>query len=154
MAESDKDLNKRLTDVTAVDIMSRFPVTIKETASLDMAAELMMRFRISGLPVISGQGEIVGIITATDLFRLMGEHEAGAPAGSKVSPESLRVGQVMSKNVHTIKQETTLKEMIQLMFGKNVHTMPVVESGEIVGVVGRRDVLNAYYYTPRSQKNG
>jgi CBS domain-containing protein len=51
----------------------------------------------------------------------------------------------MSRNVCTIWKETTLREMIRLMFEKNIHTMPVVEGDELVGIVGRRDVLNTYY---------
>jgi CBS domain-containing protein len=132
-------------EITAVDIMSKFPVTIKEDVPLLAAAELMMRFKISGMPVMSLSGKLTGIITATDLFRIMGEQEEKTASGRSSSAGDLRIAEVMSKDVYTIKKDTPLQEMIRIMFGKNIHTMPVVEGDELVGIVGRRDILNTYY---------
>ncbi len=132
-------------EVTAADIMSKFPVTIKEDMSLSAAAELMMRFKISGMPVTSLSGQLTGIITVTDLFRVMGQREAKIASEGAPAAGDFGIAKVMSRNVETIKRKTTLNEMIGLMFEKNIHTLPVVEDDELVGIVGRRDVLNAYY---------
>lgn len=139
----------RPSEVTAADIMSKFPVTIKEDAPLLAAAELMMRFKISGMPVMSLSGKLTGIITATDLFRIMGEQEEKSASGGTSLVGDFHIAEVMSRSVETIKKGTTLQEMIRTMFGKNIHTMPVVEEGELVGIVGRRDVLNTYYRSSR-----
>ena len=144
---------KSLENVCAADLMSKFPVTTKDFAPLSDAAELMMRFKISGLPVLSQEGKLIGIITATDLFKIMGEAQQRASLGEKSSLDDLRVGENMSRNVYIIKKEATLAEMIHLMFEKNIHTLPVVENDEMLGIVGRRDVLNAYYYNLRNAKN-
>ena len=144
---------RRLPDLTAADIMSKFPVTIREDVLLSSAAELMMRFKISGMPVMSLSGKLTGIITATDLFRIMGKQEEKDVSGGVSDVGNLRISEVMSKNVETIKKETSLKEMIRLMHGKNIHTMPVVEDGELVGIVGRRDVLNTYYRNAQASQN-
>lgn len=141
-------------EIKATDIMSKFPVTIKEDVPLSAAAELMMRFKISGMPVMSLSGKLSGIITATDLFRIMGEQEAKFESGGRRSVTPLLVSDVMSRNVLTVKKESTLQEMIRLMFSKNIHTLPVVEDDNMVGIVGRRDVLNTYYrgsHVPRNQ---
>jgi len=138
--------------ITATDIMSKFPVTIKVDMPLEAAAELMMRFKISGLPVMSLSGKITGIITATDLFRVMGEQEEKLDLGGNTSEKYFRVDEVMSRTVQIIKQGTTLHEMVRMMFELKIHTMPVVEEGELVGIVGRRDVLNAYYRSSHNSK--
>ncbi len=148
-----KHTASRPTEVTAADIMSKFPVTIKENTPLAAAAELMMRFKISGMPVLSLSGALTGIITATDLFRVMGEQEGKAPSGTASFAEDVNITEVMARRVETINKETTLREIIRLMFNKNIHTIPVVEGGELIGIVGRRDVLNAYYRSSRESKN-
>lgn len=140
-------------EVTAADLMSKFPVTIKENEPLAAAAELMMRFKISGMPVMSSSGALTGIITATDLFRIMGEQEEKAGPEGVSSARDFLTAEVMSKCVETIKKETTLREMIRVMYGKNVHTLPVMENGEMVGIVGRRDVLNTYYRSLHTAKS-
>ncbi|MBF0252754.1 MAG: CBS domain-containing protein [Candidatus Omnitrophica bacterium] len=130
-----------LKQVKAKDIMSKFAVTVEETASLTEAANLLMRFKISGLPVVDISGNLVGIITSTDLFNIMGE----TVDNLSLPKNYANVKQVMKKDVITIEEETTLIEIIQIMFQKNIHTLPVVSKGEIKGVLGRRDVFNKYY---------
>ena len=98
----------RLPDLTAADIMSKFPVTIGEDVLLSAAAELMMRFKISGMPVMSLSGKLTGIITATDLFRIMGQEEERVASGGESSVGILRISEVMSRNVETIQKTTNL----------------------------------------------
>jgi CBS domain-containing protein len=51
------------------------------------------------------------------------------------------VGQAMTPNPVTIDPETPLEEIATLMVTKNIHTLPVVEGGKVVGVVGKEDIL-------------
>src|SRR5438552_3669550 len=64
-------LERRLRNMKARDVMSRFAITIKEHETMTNLAHLMMRFKVSGVPVINKNGDICGIATATDLFNLM-----------------------------------------------------------------------------------
>ncbi|MDD5438747.1 MAG: CBS domain-containing protein [Candidatus Omnitrophica bacterium] len=137
--ERDKKLS--VNTIRAADIMSKFAITIPEDASINEAADLIMRFKISGIPVLSRNGVLAGIITATDLFRIMGE-EVDNPARPAYAST---VNSIMTKNVQTITAASTLSEIIRLMCGDNIHTLPVVDGDNIVGVVGRRDVLYRYY---------
>ncbi|MFH1768107.1 MAG: CBS domain-containing protein [Candidatus Omnitrophota bacterium] len=131
----------KLTRIKAKDIMSKFAITIQEDASLAKAAHLMMRFKISGLPVLSPEGKLTGIITATDLFRVMGE-----TAGSlNLSESASKINSVMTEEVHVINKNMSFLEIISLMCSKNIHTLPVLEGNDIVGVIGRRDVFYQYY---------
>jgi len=84
--------------------MSYHAITVNEDDSLLQAAHLMMRFKISGLPVVSKNNKIVGIITATDLFALMGKT---AHSFESSAFASLRVSNVMTETVYTIKKETS-----------------------------------------------
>ena len=135
-------IEKELKEVRAKDIMSRFAITVKGSDTLSSAAHLMIRFKVSGLPVVSAEGKIIGIITATDLFRLMGEKASSRKISSEKSD---LIRDHMTGEVYTIEEDTSLFDIIALMHGKNIHTLPVLKMGDICGIIGRRDVLYTYY---------
>jgi CBS domain-containing protein len=54
-----------------------------------------------------------------------------------------KVGDICSKKVITISEETTLTDIATIMAEKKVHILPVVQAGKVVGVVGKRDVVKA-----------
>jgi len=148
MAADMKKVEARLKAVKAKEIMSRFAITIKEHETVTNLAHLMMRFKISGVPVVSKNGEICGIVTASDLFGLMKDIVKGMDNGKNLENyPDMQVGALMTKNVVTITDETTLYEIMQIMCKKDIHTLPVmvVSKKEIIGVIGRRDILNAFY---------
>ncbi len=135
-----------LKKILARDVMSRFAITVKEDSSLLNAAHLMMRFKISGLPVMSHEGKISGIITASDLFRMMGEivvHDVIVQ--NSLYKGNIMVKDVMTKDVVVVDKTTSFFDIVNTMYGKNIHTLPVVENNEIVGIIGRRDVINSFY---------
>ncbi len=148
MAIDIKKVEAKLKSIKAKDIMSRFAITIKEHQTVMNLAHLTMRFKISGVPVVTKNGEICGIVTATDLFNLMKDIIKNMDDGKNLENYPDRqVGAFMTKDVVTITEETTLYEIMKIMCTKNIHTLPVmvVSKKEIVGVIGRRDILNAFY---------
>ncbi|HNX90510.1 MAG TPA: CBS domain-containing protein [Candidatus Omnitrophota bacterium] len=138
--------DEHLHRISAKDIMARFAITVNEDSYLLSVAHLMMRFRISGLPVLSRSGEIVGIITATDLFRSIGEYiSKGNASDFFVKTSKEKVKDVMTREVHHVTPDTSFMELIKIMHNKNIHTLPVIDKGEIVGIIGRRDVINTFF---------
>lgn len=143
-----KKIEERLKSIKAVHIMSRFAITTKDNESVSNLAHVMMRFKISGVPVVDKNGEICGIVTATDLFSLMRNIVQDIETGEDHrSYKDLKVEQIMTKDVVNITEETSLYEIVRIMCIKNIHTLPVmvVSKKEIVGVIGRRDIINAFY---------
>ena len=65
------ELNYLLATLKIERIMTRNPITISDEATIREAAQLMMDNKISGLPVLNRQGKVVGIITESDIFRLV-----------------------------------------------------------------------------------
>ena len=148
MAIDIKKVEAKLKAVKAKEIMSRFAITIKENETVTNLAHLMMRFKISGVPVVSKNGEICGIVTATDLFNLMKNVFKNMDDGKNVEDyPDMQVGGFMTKDVVTITEETSLYDIMKIMCERNIHTLPVmvVSRKEIIGVIGRRDILNAFY---------
>ena len=65
------DVLQRLKLIKAEDIMTKKVITTTPDTHLADIAEMLIKYRISGLPVIDGQGKLIGIVTASDLFILM-----------------------------------------------------------------------------------
>jgi CBS domain-containing protein len=65
------ELNYLLAKLKLSEIMTRKPVTVSPNATIGEGAQLMLDNKISGLPVVDGDGKLVGIITESDIFRLV-----------------------------------------------------------------------------------
>ena len=71
------ELNYLLARLQVSKIMTRNPVTISPTSTIGEAARLMLDKKVSGLPVTDEGGAVVGIITESDIFRMVVRHEWG-----------------------------------------------------------------------------
>ncbi len=68
------ELNYLLAKLKIKEIMTPDPITIREDATIEDAAQLMIDYKVSGLPVVNAQGELVGMITESDIFRMVVKH--------------------------------------------------------------------------------
>ena len=122
--------------------MTRNPVTILDTASIDDGLHLMRERKVRRLPVLDASGKMVGIVSDKDLL-----HAAPSPATSLSVYElhyllaKLTVRQVMSSPVITIGADTPLEEAARVMADNKIGGLPVVENGRLVGIVTETDVF-------------
>jgi len=122
------------------DHMNPYPRTLKPSSTLKDAARLFFTYRISGAPVLTESGEICGLITSAHLI------EAIINDVSFSTP----VKQVMTYNVITVSPENALEEAWQIP----VSRLPVVSAdNKVVGILTRRDFLNAFYTQMRQAKD-
>lgn len=143
------ELTARLKQIKAKDIMTKEVITVNKEDTLADVAELMISKRISGFPVLE-DNEIIGIITANDLFLVMDMIKTGEILKNNSSNYSQpKVSFAMSTEVITVSPEGNLDEIIGLMKYRNIHTLPVTSQNKLVGVIGRRDVFKNFYCVVR-----
>lgn len=65
------ELNYLLSQLSVADVMTDNPITVGEDETIGRAAQLMLNNMIGGLPVVNSAGDLVGIITESDIFRLV-----------------------------------------------------------------------------------
>ena len=134
------------------EIMTKDVITVYPDSFLSEVGRLLKEKRISGLPVVNLTGELVGVITMSDILRILKEvyqwqelqkKVTGLPVSSKLGKESLntKVNSVMTRDVITLEENDTLNDAIRLMFSKNIHTIPIVRDKKLVGIIGKRDVV-------------
>jgi len=143
--------------LTARDIMTREVVTIGPEASVEELAKLLEERRISGVPVLDPDRGLVGVVTQTDLVQRSRDLDLPpalnildlhlfleTPSRFQKRLEKLLGGQVkdvMTANPITLAPDTPVKEIARIMSTKGVHTLPVVEKGKLVGIVGKLDLI-------------
>uniref|UniRef100_A0A7C3ZBG8 CBS domain-containing protein n=1 Tax=Desulfobacca acetoxidans TaxID=60893 RepID=A0A7C3ZBG8_9BACT len=143
--------------LTARDIMTRKVVTIGPEASVEELAKLLEERRISGVPVLDPDRGLVGVVTQTDLVQRSRDLDLPpalnildlhlfleTPSRFQKRLEKLLGGQVkdvMTANPITLAPDTPVKEIARIMSTKGVHTLPVVEKGKLVGIVGKLDLI-------------
>ncbi|MBV9199261.1 MAG: CBS domain-containing protein [Alphaproteobacteria bacterium] len=138
----------------AADLMTSFVVTVRPDATIEYAAQLMLQYRISGLPVTDSDGAVLGIVTESDLLR---RAETGTDkrharwvslfigpgrlAQEYVHTHARKVGEVMTERVFSVGPETPVTDLVALMETKHVKRVPVVDRKRLVGIVSRADVM-------------
>jgi len=142
----------------AKDIMTRDLITVSPETDITEAAKILLDKHINGLPVVDETGKLVGIICQSDLIALQKRVRLPSvftlldtfiPVRSQKSIDkelekitATKVAQAMTTNPIVINSENTVEDIATLMVEKNLHTLPVLEGGKLVGVVGKEDVLS------------
>ena len=140
----------------AHDVMTWGTITVEPDASVTRAVRLMLQNKISGLPVVDANGQLVGMVTEGDFLRrgelgterrrprwlefLLGP---GKLATEYVQSAGQKVSQVMTLEPKTITPETPLEEVVGLMERHRIKRLPVVQDGKLVGIVSRANLLHA-----------
>ena len=139
------------------DIMTREVKTVTPETEIIQAAKLLLSERINGVPVVNQTGELVGILCQSDLiaqqksipipslFTLLDGY-IPLTLSNRLDREvekivATRVDHAMTRNPVIVNSDTDIERVAALMVEKNYHTLPVVDGGRLVGVVGKEDVL-------------
>jgi CBS domain-containing protein len=135
--------------------MTEGVVSVKPDASLREAASVLVEHRVSGLPVVDEVGEVVGVLSETDIvMKASGGREHSGylswffdsdVTGDKVAAET--VGQAMSSPALTITPDRTVHDAARLMIDERVNRLPVVRDGTLVGILTRSDIVRAFTRT-------
>ncbi|MGD1913087.1 MAG: CBS domain-containing protein [Rivularia sp. (in: cyanobacteria)] len=143
---------------TVAEVMTRDLITVKRQTPLGEAIKILAEKHISGLPVVDDAGELIGIISETDL---MWQQAGVTPPAYFMIFDSViylqnpinfqrdlhkalgqTVGEVMSKKPITISPDKPLPEAARLMRDRKIHRLPVLDnSGEIVGILTLSDII-------------
>jgi CBS domain-containing protein len=150
----------------AADVMTRNVVSIHPDASISEAAQSMVTNRISGLPVIGERGNLIGIVTESDLLRRVETGTTrrrsrwielitgpGKLASEYVQSHGRKVQDVMSPNPEVIAKDTPLEDIVAKMENKRIKRLPVVDGGQIVGIVSRANLIQALATLSRELKD-
>jgi CBS domain-containing protein len=136
------------------DVMTTNVFTAQADMALKEVATRMLEFGISGMPIVDGEGRVVGVLSETDiLFKERSApvreglvdwlvHYGEDPPAAKLSART--AGQAMTSPAVTITPRRSVAEAAELMLDLKIDRLPVVDAGELVGIVTRADLVRAF----------
>ncbi len=138
----------------AKDIMTTNVISVSEDTPVHEVVGLLLKYRISALPVVDSARKVVGIVSEGDLLRPEGASRAGTRrpwwleavfAGQPVAYEKAQgrtAGAVMTRNVITADENTPLNEIAELLERHHIKRVPVISEGRLAGIVSRANLLH------------
>ncbi len=126
------------------ELMSRDVVMIGPAESCLDAVVRMQRARVRHLPVVNREGLLVGIVTDRDLRHHLFSPRVFDTVGATavdVLLDRVRVAEIMSTKVVTVEAGSSLGHAADVMRKERVGSLPVMESGRMVGIVTEVDIL-------------
>ncbi|OGR05719.1 MAG: hypothetical protein A2511_16870 [Deltaproteobacteria bacterium RIFOXYD12_FULL_50_9] len=143
--------------LTAKDIMTKEVLTVPMDMQVEELAAIFCHKKISGVPVLNASGDLFGVVTENDLIDQTKklhiptvitildsviflekpgkfEQEIKKMAGQTVQD-------ICTRNPITVNTDTPIEELASIMADNNMHTLPVLEYGRLVGVVGKTDII-------------
>ncbi len=138
----------------AKDIMTTNVVTITPDTRVERIAGLLLERRISGVPVVDKDNQVIGIVSEDDLIRrpesgterrrswwldlLSGSEDRAA---EYIRTHGLRAEDVMTRNPVTVSEDTPIGEIAQLLERRRIKRVPVLRERELVGIISRANLL-------------
>ncbi len=141
------------------DVMTRDVITVTPETTLRELATILSEKHINGVPVVDDKGNVLGVVCESDLvnqnkplhiptvfvildsvipmenpWRLQKEFKRLA---------ATTVGDIYSKPAISISPDTDLSEVARIMSERRLYTLPVIEGGKLVGVVGKADIIRS-----------
>lgn len=146
----------------AKDVMSQPVMTVASNVPVVEAVRIMLQNKISGLPVVDGANNLVGMVTEGDLLRRTETGTlrrrprwieffvgAGKLAEEYTHAEGRRVDEVMTRDVETVDETTALGDIVALMERRRIKRVPVLRGREVVGIVTRANLVRAFLKSSR-----
>jgi nucleotide-binding universal stress UspA family protein len=138
-------------DYQVQDLMSRDVEVVNENESIISALRKLMRRRVSGAPVINGNGELIGVVTERDLIawhaRAIGELSKDVSNlnrsgyGERIHRDT--VASVTTRPAVAIEATAELEAAVRMLLERGIRRLPVTENGRLVGIISRADILKA-----------
>jgi CBS domain-containing protein len=143
------------------EIMDASPASVAVDASVQDVVGTLRENELPGVPVVDGEGRLVGIVTEADLVLPDDQGDLHIPHyinlfGGTVFLEPLgrferrlrkafasSAADMMTRDPDTVSPDTTVREAARLVHESGHNRLPVVEDGRLVGVVTRVDLLGA-----------
>jgi CBS-domain-containing membrane protein len=141
------------------DIMSKDVITVTEGTSIKELAKILSEHRINGAPVVDDDGKVQGVVSESDLVMLQKNLHIPTVVAifdAVVYLESLKqfeeelgkmtstvVKDIYNKDYVAVTPESLISEVATIMDEKKLGTVPVIDDGKLVGIVGRVDIVRS-----------
>ncbi|OZY84443.1 CBS domain-containing protein [Cellvibrio mixtus] len=118
------------------DYMQSNVQAIPASASVREVVEHLLKWNVTGAPVVDQQHRVIGFVSEQDCIKDMLN-------SAFYAEESDSVARIMRRDVLSVTPDTSIVEIAETMLGNKPKNYPVIEHGKLVGLINRRHILNA-----------
>ncbi|MFI0786273.1 CBS domain-containing protein [Streptomyces lydicus] len=137
------------------DVMTETVAAVQREARFKEIVETMDRWKVSALPVLAGEGRVVGVVSEADLLPKEEFRESDPDRLEQLRrvddvrrAEAVTAGELMTSPAHTVRADATLSQAARIMARESVKRLPVVDAhGLLRGIVSRADLLKVFLRT-------
>jgi CBS domain-containing protein len=139
-----------------MDVMVRDVITVKPDDEVAEAVQLLAEHDVSALPVVDDDENVVGVISEADLLHreeigtekqrpwwLEAVTPASKLAGEFAKSHGRRVEEVMSTDIVSAAEDTSLEEIATLLERHRIKRVPILRGGKLIGIVSRSNLIQA-----------
>lgn len=128
-------------EATVRQIMMGSPVTLRPNDSLQLASDLISLGRLRHIPVVDN-GKLLGVVSERDLMGRAADRILNLENRNKVALlKSLTIKEIMQRRLVTVEPDTSIREAAHLMAERKIGCLPILDNGDLVGLVTTTDIL-------------
>lgn len=143
--------------ITAKEIMTQEVITVTKSTSIKNLSDLFIKHKVNGFPVLDEDDQLIGIVTEKNLIEqnknlhiptviALFDAVIYLESGKKFEEEVKRfnatqVKDIYTSNVVTVSPDVNIHEIASLMAEKSVHSIPVVDGKNVLGIIGKLDII-------------
>jgi CBS domain-containing protein len=120
------------------DYMTRKLITFRSDERMEKVIDTLLKYRISGAPVVNEKHELIGVISEGDCIKQISESRY-----YNMPMDNVVVEKHMVKNVETIDGEMNIFDAANKFLASKRRRFPIVENGKLVGQISQKDILKA-----------
>ena len=150
-----------MNNLKAKDIMNTEVLSVRDDMTVQELATFLTEREILGAPVVDSEGEVVGVVSCTDIAQnAVRENQAridffGQGWEDKMDPEdlqdlpveneSLPVREIMTPTIYTVPEDTYLSEIAKAMVAGRIHRLLITRGSQLVGIITTLDMLKIFF---------
>ena len=117
--------------VSAKDVMSSDVMTIREDTKMKDIIKLLVQHRITGLPVVSEDDRLLGMVTEKDILKILYERKSNVKSARDL----------MTTHTASFDENANLMEVFKALVENNYRRVPILSEGKLVGIISRADII-------------
>ena len=128
-------------------VMSKSVVVANESHNFSSVLELFSQHGMHHLPIVDGGNKLVGIVSSNDLMKVFIDPKYKTVSlNSEEANQVVSISDIMTQNPVTIAPNDTIKAASKIFAERGFRVLPVVENGEIVGILSVKDIIHSIAY--------
>jgi len=129
-------------NILVSEIMSTDLITLNLNDQLEDAKKIFKENTIRHIPIVKNK-EIIGMLSYADILKVSFPDLSNDEKSIETYVyDMFTIEQVMTKNLYLVSADSTVKDIVELLTTKEFHALPVVQDGELVGIVTNKDLMS------------